>query len=111
RELFEMTKIGIYLMTNIVITSLPLKVSEFFMTALNPAMKKRRRVANYNADAYQTCDWDEDETKNLVLRLKKAREEHKATGGFNVFVDGKERRTPANETAAPSLALRSAPAS
>jgi anaerobic magnesium-protoporphyrin IX monomethyl ester cyclase len=87
RELLEMTKIGVYLMANIIITALPLAVSEFFMTALNPALKKRRRVAKYDAAAYKTCDWDEDETKNLVLRLKKAREEHKAVGSFNVLVD------------------------
>lgn len=87
RELFEMAKIGMYLMTNIVITALPLPVSEFFMTALNPAMKKRSRVPDYDARNYKTCDWDEDETKNLVLRLKKAREEHRASGTFNVLVD------------------------
>lgn len=110
RELYEMAKIGVYLMTNILIVSLPLKVSEFIMTGLNPAMKKRRRVPNYNPDSYKTCDWDEDETKNLVLRLKKAREEHKATGGFNVFVDDEGAAQPVGTPTA-SLALRTAPAS
>lgn len=88
RELFEIAKIGMHLMINIVLTSLPLAVSEVLMTTLNPAMKKRSRVANYQPENYKTCDWDEDEAKNLIVRLKKAREEHKATGSFNVFVEG-----------------------
>jgi anaerobic magnesium-protoporphyrin IX monomethyl ester cyclase len=103
RELYEMTKIGLYLVTNIVIISLPLKVSEFIMTTLNPAMKKRQRVPNYKVEDYKTCDWDEDETKNLMLRLKKAREERKATGKFNVFVD-EEEQVP--ETATASLVIQ-----
>jgi hypothetical protein len=103
RELYEMTKIGLYLVTNIVIISLPLKVSEFIMTTLNPAMKKRQRVPNYKVEDYKTCDWDEDETKNLMLRLKKAREERKATGKFNVFVDEEEQMP---ETATASLVIQ-----
>jgi anaerobic magnesium-protoporphyrin IX monomethyl ester cyclase len=86
RELFEVGKIGLHVMINLIITSLPLSMSEFFMTALNPAMKKRSRIPNYDPASYQTCDWDEDETKNLIIRLKKAREERKTTGTFNVLV-------------------------
>ena len=40
-------------------------------------------------------DWDENETKNLVLRLKKARDEHKATGTFSVSVDDAPLERPA----------------
>jgi anaerobic magnesium-protoporphyrin IX monomethyl ester cyclase len=103
RELFEMSKIGLHLMVNMFLTSLPLAVSEFIMTTLNPAMKQRSRVANYNPAAYQQCDWDEHETKNLILRLKTAREEHKATGSFNVFVDGSVPAQPAAAEQAQSV--------
>jgi hypothetical protein len=87
REIYEIGKIGFHLMTNIIITALPLKLSEFIMTTLNPALKKRSKIADYKAESYKTCDWDEDESKNLILRLKKAREEHKATGNFNILVE------------------------
>ena len=56
RELWEVAKIGLHLMTNIVITALPISVSEFIMTTLNPAMKKRSRVKNYNPATYQLCE-------------------------------------------------------
>jgi anaerobic magnesium-protoporphyrin IX monomethyl ester cyclase len=88
RELFEVAKIGLHLVINIIITSLPLRLSELIMTTHNPAMKQRRRVENYDPATYQLCDWDENETKNLILRLKSAREERKTTGSFNVFVKG-----------------------
>lgn len=99
RELWEVFKIGMHLTTNIFLTSLPLKVSEFIMTTLNPAMKNRRRVPNYDPSTYKTHDWDENETKNLVLRLKKARDERKSTGKFSVFVGEGEAELPANSLA------------
>ncbi len=84
RELFEMSKIGVYLVTNIVITALPLKVSEWLMTTLNPAMKKRGRIVEYDPEAYVTVDWDKVETKKKTILLKQARDERKSTGSFNV---------------------------
>jgi anaerobic magnesium-protoporphyrin IX monomethyl ester cyclase len=87
REIFEIAKIGMHLLTNICIVSIPLSISEFIMTALNPKMRKRSRVEGYDPSTYRLCDWDENETKNLILRLKTAREEHKATGSFNVFLN------------------------
>ena len=82
-----MAKIGVHLVTNIVLTSLPIRVSELLMTTLNPSMKRRKRIADYDPATYELCDWDENETKNLIIRLKKAREEQKATGAFNVLTD------------------------
>ena len=88
REIWEMAKIGMHLVTNMIITALPVSISEPLMTTLNPALKKRSVVKNYDPASYQLCDWDENETKNLILRLKTAREERKSTGAFNVFTDG-----------------------
>lgn len=87
REVYEIFKIGIHVLVNIVITSLPLRLSEFIMTSLNPAMKKRPRIMNYDPATYQLRDWDENETKNIITRLKSARDEHKSTGRFNALMD------------------------
>ena len=88
REVYEVGKIGIHILVNIFITSLPLRLSEFIMTSLNPAMKKRPRMKNYDPSTYQLRDWDEKETKNIITRLKSARDEHKTTGKFNALLEG-----------------------
>ena len=44
REVLEIIKIGMYLTTNIILTSLPLWLTEPFMCWLNPNLKKRQRI-------------------------------------------------------------------
>jgi len=87
RELFEFCKIGTSLSVNILISSLPLWATEWFMNLLNPAMKTRPRIATYDPSTYKTIDWDNIETKQITVRLKKARDERKSTGKFNVLMD------------------------
>ena len=90
RELFEMFKIGFHLITNIILTSLPLSWTEKFMSLLNPELKKRRRVKDYDPSTYKQIDWDRMEVKNKAVLLKKARDEMKLTGSFNII---KEKET------------------
>jgi hypothetical protein len=68
---------------------LPLRVTEPVMEALNPEMKKRRRVPGYDPKAYREIDWDEMETKKKTILLKKARDERKVSGKFTVVIDDK----------------------
>jgi anaerobic magnesium-protoporphyrin IX monomethyl ester cyclase len=103
REVFEIAKVGLNVLTNLITVALPLRVSEPLMAALNPNLKKRQRVAGYDPTTHKTCDWDENETKQLMVRLKKARDEQKSTGRFNVLVDGLADLVP--ETATTSSAI------
>ena len=75
REVLEIAKIGVYLLTNIILTSLPLWLTEPFMSWLNPSLKKRQRVAGYDPSTYKEIDWDRMETRNKAVLLKKARDE------------------------------------
>ena len=86
REVLEIAKIGVYLLTNIILTSLPLRLTEPFMCWLNPSLKKRQRVAGYDPSTYKEIDWDRMETRNKAVLLKKARDELKESGTFNVKV-------------------------
>ena len=86
REIFELTKIAIFLFINIFLTSLPLWLTEPFMCWLNPEMKKRRRVKNYDPSTFVQIDWDRMEVRNKAVLLKKARDELKESGVFNIKV-------------------------
>jgi|TARA_B100001964_G_scaffold3013_1_gene3382 radical SAM superfamily enzyme YgiQ (UPF0313 family) len=88
REVWEIAKICIYLLTNIIITSLPLWLSEPFMCWLNPNLKKRQRVKNYEPSTYVQIDWDRMEVRNKAVLLKKARDELKQSGTFNLTIKG-----------------------
>lgn len=96
RELFEVAKIAAYLTTNIVLTYSPLWLTEPLMTALNPNMKNRVRIANYNPETYETVDWDKIETKRKTLLLKEARDQQRESGSFNILV--KERAVESVES-------------
>jgi radical SAM superfamily enzyme YgiQ (UPF0313 family) len=83
-EIYEVAKIGIMLAMNILMTYLPLKITKPIMEWLDPALKQRQRVANYDPGAYKTTDWDQIETRAKTVRLKTARDQLKATGKFSV---------------------------
>ena len=87
REIWEMMKIAVYLITNIILTSLPLSLTEPFMSWLNPDLKKRTRIKNYNPKEYKEIDWDRMEVRNKAVLHKKAREELKESGAFNIMVE------------------------
>jgi len=99
--MYEMMKIGLQLMINIMVAFLPLRVTEPLMVALNPAMGARRRVAGYDPAGYRQIDWNEMETKQKTVLLKKARDERRRTGTFNLDVG--ERPNPAQESAGLAL--------
>ncbi len=86
REVWEIAKIGMYLLTNIILTLLPLWLTEPFMCWLNPNLKKRQRVKNYDPSTYVEIDWDRMDVRNKAVLLKKARDEFKESGTFNVTV-------------------------
>jgi anaerobic magnesium-protoporphyrin IX monomethyl ester cyclase len=101
REMYEMMKIGLQLMINIAVAFLPLRVTEPVMVALNPAMGTRRRVAEYDPAGYRQIDWNEMETKQKTVLLKKARDERRRTGTFNLDVG--DRPTLAEEPAGSAM--------
>ena len=94
RELYEMSKIGVYLVTNIIMTSLPLKLSEKVMTTLNPRLKERPRVDNYDPDSYKTVEWEKVNVTRKRDMLRQAKIEREETGKFSVRVN----RTEAGES-------------
>jgi len=77
KELYEMAKIGMQLITNMIIAFLPLRVTEPFMNWINPQMKNRPKIKNYDASTYKTCDWDEIQTRRKAQLLTAAKLELK----------------------------------
>ncbi len=80
KELYEMVKIAAQLMTNMAIAFLPLWLTEPFMNWLNPQMKNRSKIRNYNPATYKTCDWDEMQTRRKAQLLTSAKIELKTKG-------------------------------
>lgn len=91
RELFEMSKIGLHVVINIVMTALPLAITEPLMTFLNPALATRRRVQNYNPNSYRIVDWDRIASKQKSVLLRRAQDEQSAHG----TIDRSVREKPA----------------
>ena len=77
-ELYEIAKIGVQLTINMVIAFLPLRLMEPFMNWLNPQMKNRSRIKDYDPSTYKTCDWDEMQTRRKAQLLTTAKLELKA---------------------------------
>jgi len=77
RELYEMFKIGVQLLTNMFMTWLPLNISEFIMNIINPDTKKRQRVNNYDPTSYKTVDWERVDIMRKRDLLRKAEEKLK----------------------------------
>lgn len=95
REIFEMMKIAFQLTINIMIAFLPLRVTEPIMVALNPDMGKRKRVANYDPSSYRQIDWNQIESKQKTVLLKKARDERRMTGTFSLSIDHRDKAADA----------------
>jgi hypothetical protein len=93
RELFEMSKIGVHLVTNIVMTTLPLWLSEFIMQTLNPRLRERPRIRGYDSSTYQTVEWDKIAVTRKRDLLRTARLEREKTGQFSVKIPQDELAT------------------
>jgi len=75
REAYHMTRIGLNVLVNMTMAYLPLKISEPLMTALNPSMKERQRVPDYQAKSYAPSGWSKEEAKQKSQALRVAREQ------------------------------------
>ena len=84
RELYHVTRIGVNVLVNMAVAFLPLGVTEPIMNWLNPAMKRRPRVANYDASGFRASEWDKDTARQKTVVLKAAQEERKSTGRISV---------------------------
>lgn len=78
RELYEMAKIGVHLVINMIVAFLPPWLMEPVMNWLNPQMRKRPRIKNYDPSTYKTCDWDEMQTRRKAQLLTAAKLELKS---------------------------------
>ncbi|OHC74349.1 MAG: hypothetical protein A3G18_03000 [Rhodospirillales bacterium RIFCSPLOWO2_12_FULL_58_28] len=87
RELFEMSKIAVAIGINLLMSSLPLWLTEPLMEALNPELKKRKKVKNYSPESFVPEGWDASIAKAVGHRLSRAREEFKKTGDINVLMN------------------------
>ena len=66
RETFEMAKIGMHLVLSIIMTALPLRLSEAIMTFHNKNLLQRPRNADYDPASYKTVEWE----KLMVTRKR-----------------------------------------
>ena len=84
RELYHVAKVGVNVLVNMAVAFLPLAVTESIMNALNPAMKRRPRVEDYNPDGFHASQWDKETAKQKTVVLRAAQEERRATGKITI---------------------------
>lgn len=84
RELYHVAKIGVNVAVNMAVAFLPLAVTEPVMNWLNPAMKRRPRVPDYDASTFRASEWDKDTARQKTAVLKAAQEERRTTGRVSV---------------------------
>lgn len=84
RELYHVGRIGLNVLVNMAVSFLPLAVAEPVMTWLNPAMKRRSRVTDYDPSTFSASQWDKDTAKQKTVVLKAAQEERRATGRISI---------------------------
>ena len=84
RELYHVAKVGVNVLVNMAVAFLPLALTEPVMNALNPAMKRRPRVEDYNPDGFHASQWDKETAKQKTVVLKAAQEERRATGKITI---------------------------
>jgi anaerobic magnesium-protoporphyrin IX monomethyl ester cyclase len=80
RELYHVGKIGLNVLINMAIAFLPLWLTEPFMNWLNPAMKRRPRIATYDPGSFHASQWDKETAKQKTTVLKAAQAERLKTG-------------------------------
>jgi hypothetical protein len=76
---------------NMAVAFLPLGLTEPIMNWLNPAMKRRSRVADYDPETFSASQWDKDTAKQKTVVLKAAQEERRTTGRISIELPVVER--------------------
>ena len=79
--------LGFNVIVNLTMALLPIWITEPIMCAYDKKLKKRKRIKNYDPNSYETKDWDKDETKNIMRRLKKAKDHYKDTGDIKLVTN------------------------
>jgi anaerobic magnesium-protoporphyrin IX monomethyl ester cyclase len=80
QEIYEMAKIGVNLMVNYFMVSIPLFISKPIMEFLNPKLKIRQKITEYDPSTYIQIDWDRTSVSSISKRLKQAKEDLKFSG-------------------------------
>ncbi len=79
--------LGFNAIVNLFMASLPLWISEKIMCTYDNNLRKRKKINNYDPNSYIIKDWDKDETKNIMRRLKKAKDHYKSTGDIKLVTN------------------------
>jgi hypothetical protein len=66
------------------VSILPLRLTEPIMNWLNPAMKRRPRVRDYDGTTFIASQWDKETAKQKTVVLKAAQEERRTTGRVTI---------------------------
>jgi radical SAM superfamily enzyme YgiQ (UPF0313 family) len=84
RELYHVARIGVNVLVNMAVAFLPLGATEPVMNWLNPAMRRRPRVSDYDPTSFNASQWDKDTAKQKTVVLKAAQEERRSTGRISI---------------------------
>jgi hypothetical protein len=84
RELYHVARVGATVAVNMAVAFLPLAVTAPVMNALNPAMRRRPRMAGYVPAAFQASQWDKGTAKQKTVDLRAALEERRSTGRVSI---------------------------
>lgn len=82
KELFEITKIGFNILTNYFMVILPLWITKPIMETLNPNLKNRQRIKDYDPSKYIQIDWDRSSVVTISKRLRQAKEDLESAGSI-----------------------------
>jgi len=93
RELYHVARIGMNVAVNMAIAFLPLGVTEPVMNWLNPGMKRRARITDYDASSFTASQWDKETAKQKTTVLKAAQEERRTTGRVSIELPVVDRPT------------------
>lgn len=78
KELYNVSVIAFHALVNMFVILLPLAITEPIMNALNPAMRARPRIKDFNTEGYKPTHWDKKDTRHMTELLSLARRRQKA---------------------------------
>jgi len=82
KELFEVLKIVWNVGLNYFMVILPLWITKPLMERLNPTLKERQRIKDYDPSKYVQIDWDRTSVVSISKRLRQAKEDLKTAGSI-----------------------------
>jgi len=83
-EVLEVLNIGRQVLLNYFIVSLPLFITKPIMEFLDPKLKMRQKIENYDPSTYVQIDWDRSSVVSISKRLRQAKQDLQDSGDIEI---------------------------